>query len=695
MSQVIPAELAQSVGLQYATAKGWTWRLAQDDQIQIEKCPFCNDSNYHLYMAVKGNKDGLYFCHKCGKTGNLRTLQEEQGDRIANVDSRSEWAKGDKKVDPLPDPDQCHAALMGDADALDYLLNVRGFSQEIIDRQKLGVKDRVYFREAGEVRALVIPYLVNGNIVWAKYRTLPPSPKDFSCPKGWDAPLYNGEILVNGIKEIIFVEGEADALCLLSQGINNVVGVPGANTQKAVWIEQLDRVAPEKIYVLYDNDKVGTKAAQTLASRIGYDKCLRLVLPPFKAPNSKCEDCAGQGYKNDEERLLNVHCTCWREGKDVNEWFRWGGGTREKFEALKQDAQLFDVTGVARSGDALDQLEAELEGKTDLSPSFATPWGPLSQLVGWEDGDIIDLIGVEKSGKTTVALNILEYEVARYNEPGLLVCLEMMPARLAMKWVCHVTNTVDNIPKTKEEAVAKLVTIKAAIKAARAKVAGRDADLYFSYPQGVKEPEDVFKLIRDCIRRYGVKWIVFDNLQRLCDDTLKNPAHRTIHLSQISKGFAKLGKDYGVKLIRIIQPKRIGQGQIVSTDDVDGSSQCMKDCDCAITIHRSRVGEIRASDWEVSGHLETTESFDSKMLVSVGLSRYSSGGKCTLEFDGATSTVREYSMANRSSMEAQKPSVGYVIPTEVLTLPTTQARPAPVVQADPITTLPGQEVISI
>lgn len=677
MSQPIPAELAHSVGLQYCVSKGWEWRPASDDQITVEKCPVCGKDNHHFYMATQGNRDGLWCCHHCGKTGNLRTLQEQQGDRIANVDSRSEWAKGEKKTDPLPDPDQCHAALLGDADALDYLLNVRGFSQEIIDRQKLGIKDRVYFREAGEVRALVIPYLVNGNIVFAKYRTLPPSPKDFTCPKGWDAPLYNGEILVEGLNEIIFVEGEADALCLLSQGIHNVVGVPGANTQKAIWIEQLDKVAPQKIYVLYDNDKVGIKAAQNLASRIGYDKCLRLVLPPFEIETD-------DGKK--------------RPGKDVNEWFAKGGGTREKFEELKQHAELFDVTGVTRSGDALDQLEQELEGKQSLTPTYDTPWEPLSQLVGWENGDVIDICAPEKIGKTTFGLNIMEYEVNRYNEDGIIICLEMTQARLARKWVCHVTGFNDSIAKTQEEAVEKLAKLKEAIKLARTHAAGRTADLYFAYPQQVKEPEDVYKLMRDCIRRYGVKWVMFDNVQLLCDNTLKNPAHRTIHLSQISKSLAKIAKDYGVKVIRILQPKRIGEGRIVSTNDVDGSSQIEKDCDSAITLHRSRVGGLSETDWETSGYAESEASFDSKMLVTVGLSRYSSGGQRTLEFDGASSTVREYSLVNRSEMEKKNPKVGYNIPEEsVVKLPSTQAVQALPQEkvAAPAPATPPQEVITI
>ena len=52
---------------------------------------------------------------------------------------------------------------------MDYLLNVRGFTKEIIERQKLGLKDKVYFHKAGETRALVIPYLsIEGNVTFAK-----------------------------------------------------------------------------------------------------------------------------------------------------------------------------------------------------------------------------------------------------------------------------------------------------------------------------------------------------------------------------------------------------------------------------------------------------------------------------------------------------------------------------------------------
>ena len=645
MTQAIPLELSKSKAFKLVLSQGWNWQGPAGGQIQVETCPFCKKKDFKLYIAVsdpeESSRDGLFMCHHgtCQKTGNLRVLEEALGLRIAGVDSRAEWAGKQDKQDALPDADMCHANLLGDAEAMDYLLSVRGFSNEIITRQKLGLKDKVYFNKAGETRALVIPYLsVEGNVIYAKYRTLPPAEKDFSCPRGWDAELYNAPALHDECTEIIMVEGEADALSLMSHGVENVVGVPGAGVRKASWIEVLDRVNP-KVYIMYDTDQAGTKGAQELASRIGIEKCLKINLP--------------------------------KGVKDINAYFQ-GGGTVEGFEDMKKHAVLFDVTGVTSSKDALQQLEDELNGKVDLAPTYVTPWPELNKLVGFEDGDVIDIVAPEKVGKTTFGLNLLDHMVKTYGEDGLLVCLEMTQARLARKWVSLVTNFEDKItePGT-AESKAKLAELKLAVVNAREIQRSRGADLYFAYPQLVKEPEDVFKLIRDCIRRYGVKWVMFDNVQRLCDDTLKNQGHRTVHMSQISKQFAKIAKDYRIKLIRILQPKRIEKGQIITTNDVDGSSQVAKDCDSMITMWRSVLGEMKKSEYEEEsvGFAETVQSFDPKTKLTVGLSRYSSGGSCYVYCDGARSQFRSYSEEQKAQLNANLQKFNGIIPMENTQVP--------------------------
>jgi len=598
------------------------------------------------------------------------------------VDSRKEWAGSGENPDTLPDVEACHAALLGEAEAMDYLLNVRGFSKEIIEKQKLGFKEKVWFREAGESKALVIPYLVGGNVVFAKFRTLPPKPKDFVTPSGWEAPLYNGEILQDGIQEVIFVEGETNTISLMNYGINNVVGVPGCNVKKAAWIETLDKLSP-KIYILYDNDKAGKKSAQEIASRIGIEKCWKMILPPFDVtvPEDQCKLCDEHGVTADRKydtngRISNPReCPHVRAGKDCNEWFRYGGGTLELFEKLKKEAGLFDVTGVTSSGDALTQLEDELNGKTDLSPTYVFQWPELNRMIGMEPGDILDILAPEKRGKTTFGLNIMDHMVHQYGEDGLIVCLEMTQARLARKWVSLVTGFEDTLTEPDSEASKlKLAELKVCCVKARSIQQSRDADLYFAYPQMVKEPEDIFKLMRDCIRRYGVKWIMFDNVQRLCDDTLKNQAHRTVQLSQISKGLAKLTKDYRIKMVRILQPNKGERGGTISSADVDGSSQISKDCDGMITLWRATVGEQKKSEWEATqeGFEETYESFGPIMRVAVALSRYSAGGTTKLFYDGARSQVRSLPESQKAPpqknfnglIQMEGGEVQKVIPTE-------------------------------
>lgn len=649
MTQMMPVGLEKSAAMQLIIAQGWTFASPNGGQVAVEKCPFCLKDGGKFYVAVEGDpatssRDGLWFCHKCQATGNLRTLQEKLGLRIANVHSNKEWAGKSETPDALPNVELCHAALLGNAEAMDYLLNVRGFTQEIIERQKLGIKEKVYFRKAGETRALLIPYLsLEGNITFAKYRTIPNDEKDFTAPAGYEATLYNYPALNDECKEITMVEGECDVLSLMSHGIDSVVGVPGAGVRKHSWIEAIDRINP-KVYVLYDNDRTGAKGAQELASRIGLDRCLKINLPTGV--------------------------------KDINEYFVQGG-TAQGFEELKQKAVQFDVTGVSSTVTVLDEIEGELEGKSELSPTYTSPWEALNKVVSFESGDVIDIVAPGKVGKTTLGLNLIDHLTSTYGENGLVICLEMERKRLAKKWISMVTSYEEPLAVPgSEEARRNLVEFKAAISKARNIQNMRTADLYFAYPQQIKAPEDIYKLMTDCIRRYDIKFIMFDNLQLLCDLIIGNrQGQRTVLLSQISKGLTRIAKDYGRVLIRIVQPKQLEKGATIESRDVDGSSQIEKDCDCQLLMWRKVIGTKTQSayDEELKEKEESSEVFDPLTRITVALSRYSSGGKCWLTFDGAKSQVRSQDTSSKMPVQQQafnellpmeKPAV--VIPTETI-----------------------------
>ena len=631
----IPEELQSSKALQFIVSQGWNFKQVNPPRITIETCPYCGKDGYHFAMEVHAaddeerNRDGLHSCIRCGKSGNLNSLKVKLGVSIPGVEGRKDWGGGaGKEADKLPDVDACHQALMEDEEAVAYLTEGRGFSLEIIQKQKLGLKADHFFRETGKVRALVYPYLVGGNCVWAHYRSLPTMPlnenkvpKAFSSPSGWDSTLYNGEILLPGLADLVMVEGEANTIAALDKGFLNIVGVPGANFKKAAWIETLDKLGLDKIYICYDGDKVGQRAAQVLASRIGIERCYKITLPAFTVTTD-------QGVV--------------RQGKDLNEWFSQGGGTAEAFEKLKQDATLFDVEGVTGSGDALQEFHDEILGK-GITPKYTTAWAGVNKYIGFDDGDVIDILAPAKIGKTTFALNMVEHMVNQYGDDGIFICLEMTRAKMARKWLAHVAQIDDNnVGLDEEDAEALKQKFLHAIPEVQAMVANRPGELYFCSPT-YRNMDDLYALIRQVIRRYGVKWVVFDNIQRAADTTSQaKGANRSEHLSQISKVLSQIAKEFGVCMVRILQPKKIERGRIAGVGDTDGSGAIDKDCDCMLTLHRTAQGELSVDDFEQQGFVDEASSFGNEMFVGIPISRYSSGGRTTLYYEGAKSTVKSF-----------------------------------------------------
>lgn len=642
-----------SAALQFVISQGWTFHEEGPNDIRLAKCPYCkSESRSPLKIEIHGagderrTRDGLHICHACGRSGRLNDIKQHLGITIPGVLSQKEFSAGQKQIEELPDIDACHQALLADENAMDYLMNGRGFSREIIEKAKLGIVPERFFHEAGKVKALVYPYLVNGNCVFVHYRTLPDMahpgkvPKAFNSPRGWKPPLYNGEILRPGMKEVFFVEGEANCIAAMDHGVDAICGVPGANFKQAEWIETLDNMESlEKIFICYDMDRVGQRAAQVLASRIGIERCWKIKLPVFEAVTDTGET---------------------RKGKDLNEWFTQGGGTAEAFETLKEEAKLFDVDGVASSTDAVQEFLDELLDKGSVEPKYKTQWPDLNKLVGFDPGDVVDIIAPEKVGKTSFAMNLVEHMVSTYGEDGVVICLEMTRAKIARKYICHKAQIADNIPNTPEEAKALLDEFMNAIPQVQAETANRDGDLYFCLPK-YKTTDDIYNLIRQIIRRYGVKWIVFDNLQRLADTTpTPNGKNRSTHLSEISKVLSMIAKEYDVQMVRILQPHRVADGKIVSSDNTDGSAQIAKDCDCNIALHRQRVGEMNADKIDQMVGIEQAASFADDTLVSVGLSRYSGGGRCWLMFDGARSTFNPKTTAAMALINKElNKDVGY------------------------------------
>jgi 5S rRNA maturation endonuclease (ribonuclease M5) len=597
--------------------KGWTARQSGVGQLAIQVCPFCKRDDWKFYISVSGDeKDGLWQCFGCHEKGNLIILKSRLGDNndlpIASLHS---MATGTNAAPNLPDIKSLQENLTKNAeyaDVLDYLLIERGYTMEVLISMGIGAETN-YGR-----KWVVIPhYDRDGNVTFVKYRAMPPvDHKDrFRSSPGREPSLYNEVAIQDGMEELLFVEGEADVLACLSNSITYVVGVPGANVKKSTWVTKIDQAAPKKIYLLYDNDKVGQEAARSMALKLGIEKCHNIVLPKF-------------------------------DGKDVNEWFS-AGHTLEEFQALKAASRPFDVAGIKPLVEVVNEIIEDIETKGTRRWNVDTCWPSLNKRIGgfcW--GEVVGWIAEGKIGKTTVALNLSDYW-ADLGHNNLFICKEMPQKSLVRKWCCYKTG-VDDDKLTKQH-------VQAALEVGK-KMPG---DLLFGFTKTGKVEEE-FDLIRQAVRRYGVKMVTFDNLQFL----VRSIEHSAQETSRVSKMFKDLAMELQIIINLIIQPNRVREGEIVGARNANGSSAIEKDVDVMIALHRKRIAKIRDDDF--SGYLEADDNFEPQMLVRADLTRYAPGGVCTLFIDGPKSLVREMDAVDRPIIKPPAQAITNETPLEAL-----------------------------
>ena len=512
---------------------------------------------------------GQWDCKKCQESGSLFRLKKHLGDIEEAI--HPAYRKSTPKKPNTLAVVQYHQALLSDMAATGYLAG-RRIGVQTIKRFQLGVCSM------NGANWLCIPHLENQQVVNIKYRSLPPAKKEFLREPGCRSVLFNVDALATH-REILITEGEIDAITLVEHGVENVVGATnGAGAFDAEWVKDLEKT--ERIYICFDADEAGRKGALSLAKRLGYNRCRNISLP------------------------------C----KDVNDFFLQH--TREEFDRLIQDAAQFSLPGVIDVRAALDLLQGE-ESQENETTGLQTPWENVNRIIhGWKAGDLVIVTALPKTGKTTWMLDISRHLVLRW-VPVLFFCLEMRPERL-MRKVIQAQYRVER-PTLQDIRNARLLF--------------ENTPLYFGYFYKHHKTEDVLGLIREAIQRYGIQFIVFDNLHLLCRSDRVNE-----QIAQATLAFKFLAEEMEVPVVLIAQPRKRENSatEIMSAEDVRYSSAVHSDCDQMIILHRNRTAS-KAKDINAQKFIAREESMDPVTLVRVEAHRYGSGGETLLYYNGAFS----------------------------------------------------------
>ena len=385
---------------------------------------------------------------------------------------------------------------------------------------------------------------------------------------------------LKGQREIFITEGEIDGISLIQAGMENVVsGTTGAGSFDPEWIDQLK--ALKRVYIVYDSDEKGQKGARSLAKRLGYNRCFNVELP---------------------------------EDQDVNDFFNNGHDIFD-FQKLIQEAHRFDLPGVISINTAIDLLQRE-KSLNEAESGLLTPWENVNRIIkGFNPGDLIILSAPPKTGKTTWALNI-STEQAFYGYPILFYCLEMRAERLVKK-IIQSRYRRENL--SDED-----------IRSAGKTFAG--LPLYFAYSFKRQKLDDVLNLIREAIKRYDLKFVVFDNLHFL----IRSVSNVNEELGQAVQGFKLLAEEMEIPIMVIAQPRKrelSGRDEIMRAEDIKYSNAIHADCDQMIILHRKRVAS-KAKEVNPDRFTAKAEALDSVTLVRVEAHRYGSGGETLLYFHG-------------------------------------------------------------
>ncbi len=550
--------------LDYIIAKGWEHKILSSDhgdEVNLRVWPFCKDRKGHFYINLN---TGQFICHRgdCGEKGSFYTLKKFLGDIIPlkSFDNLVISKVPEDNTIIVKSMEEAHANIWLDKDTLSYLVKTRKFSVDAIKHFKLGLSLE------GEVRWLWYPYINNSCVKNVKMRSLPPAEKAFKRLKGGESCLFNEDSLLENSNTIIITEGESDCIALWSNHIHNVVGVTiGAQGIKSDWIDKLDKYA--NIYFAYDSDTAGETGAFKFANRLGIERCLRI-----KLPNSI---------------------------KDVNQFFI-DGHSVEEFSRLLEKAEKFDVESVKSLGQVIQQSLINIYNNNEEEAGIEFPWSSVTRLSGrMKGGDLWVVASKPKIGKSTFSFNII-YSLVGKGIPCLLFSLEMRPERMLPRIVAlhlhkdsNEVNNFEDLSKAYNEM--------------------REYPFFFSCGYKKLDWQVISDTIRQSIKRYGIRFVVFDNLHFLC----RSKEHMTQDISIMTQNFKLLAEELAIPILVIARPRKTGKGKMMEAEDLAWSADIEADADAVILLHREE---------KTMGGSTQEGVFEEETLVRINRIRYAAGG---------------------------------------------------------------------
>lgn len=412
--------------------------------------------------------------------------------------------------------------------AIDYLSIQKNLTEESIKLFMLGFD---YYRNQ-----IVIPESKGREVVNVAFRSLDKDPKiKYTKMKGAENWIFNERGLDTAREKggILIVSNQFDCMSAYQAGFKNVVSVPVGKDGIGAWIELFDSIP--KIYIAFENTKVGKKYGVDFADRLGMEKCFEVELP--------------------------------EDSKDVNEFFKKHDSEEFKM-TLKKSKPYYKYTysGLA---DIISKLR---EKKEEFIKFKCIPF------VEWESGNTGVISGITNIGKTSFSLNIADELVDM--GIGVLVIpiergIETAGKRFLQVRYKKTKDELRNIPNEEWDKIIPDVT---------------NLPIYFSNPK----PGNLEGVVVKAKKLFNVKFVIIDHLDLLVRKS--DGKNYNVEMSATIQNICRIGQENGITPIVIHHiKKQEGVGSVPkkpSLNDLKGSGSVKDDPEIVVMLSEPDDGFV-------------------------------------------------------------------------------------------------------
>ncbi len=521
-------------------------------------CPYhFEDTPSFIY----NKKDQRFHCFGCGKTVDLVDVYIEKGHTFLEAiqflfeKADVQYSFGEQNVKTKRDYRYPHEEPLNARESVIEYWGKRGISKEVLDYLDV--------REDKNENGVFNFYDENDVLTLVKYRPARTVSKNSDTPKTWcqkgadTAHILFNMNRANTANPLLICEGETDCMSAIEAGYLNTVSIPlGAGNLH--WIEEcwdwLNQFS--EIIIWADNDKAGEDMRKECIFRLGSWRTKYIITPTH--------------YEKESGKLIPL--------KDINDCLQIGG--KDFVLKLISEAKDVPVKSVVDYADIDDLDVSQMDGvKIGIKKVD-------KQLMRLFYGTLTILSGRPGSGKTS----LIDQAIAQAldaDKPVFLFSKEM-PERMSANWFNSILAGRRNLEKR----------------------TNCDGDSYYIVPLKIKrkmqdyyrgklmiykddEPNDVesvMKSAEECVRKYGAKLVVLDNLMMLdlqCNETNRNTAQTNL-INDLIKFAAK----FNIAVVLIAHPKKMQDSNAdVGIYDISGSSNIINLAMRSIGLRRTSKKE--------------------------------------------------------------------------------------------------------